>query len=167
MAPHRTPRNKKQLHAITPTQSPHDVFVPTTPSKEALSMRPPLASPPAESYDQAQEDEREVLKATGAWSVSYYDASHACANPTTEDYRSGPASEAQVLFRRDHLCHAMCKGHCNLPQIPPSFDAGTKGAVEEEDPSTARGDTKNPACRTGGRSHDPRHRNRDPGHPRR
>jgi translation initiation factor 2-alpha kinase 4 len=44
-------------------------------------MRPPLASPPAESYDQAQEDEREVLKAifmddyeeseaTGAWSVS-------------------------------------------------------------------------------------------------
>jgi translation initiation factor 2-alpha kinase 4 len=45
-------------------------------------MRPPLASPSSETYDQAQEDEREVLKAifmddyeeseaTGAWSVSF------------------------------------------------------------------------------------------------
>lgn len=44
-------------------------------------MRSPMAAPPAETYEKAQEDEREVLKAifmddyeeseaTGAWSVS-------------------------------------------------------------------------------------------------
>ena len=67
MAPHKTPKNSKvQQHA-----SPVDDTV-----------RPPMVSQPSETYEKAQEDEREVLKAvfmddyeesaaTGAWSVSF------------------------------------------------------------------------------------------------
>jgi len=53
----------------------------TSPLGESPPVRPPLFSQPSETYEKAQEDEREVLKAVfmddfvesearGAWSVS-------------------------------------------------------------------------------------------------
>jgi len=76
MAPLRTPKNKKQTHnASTPGD---DDMGPTSPLGEP---RPSLVSHTSETYEKAQEDEREVLKAVfmddyeeseakGAWSVS-------------------------------------------------------------------------------------------------
>jgi translation initiation factor 2-alpha kinase 4 len=68
MAPHKTPKKNAQQDA-------------TSPIEETLPVRPPMVSQPSETYEKAQEDEREVLKAvfmddyeeseaTGAWSVS-------------------------------------------------------------------------------------------------
>ena len=82
MAPLRTPKNKKQTHnASTPTGTPtgDDEMGPTSPFGES---RPPMVSQTSETYEKAQEDEREVLKAVfmddyeeaeakGAWSVSH------------------------------------------------------------------------------------------------
>jgi translation initiation factor 2-alpha kinase 4 len=80
MAPHKTPRKKSVQHdATTPTGN--DGMGPTSPVGESLPLRPPIFSQPSETYEKAQEDEREVLKAvfmddyeeseaTGAWSVS-------------------------------------------------------------------------------------------------
>ncbi|KNG45143.1 protein kinase [Stemphylium lycopersici] len=74
MAP-QTPKTKKQpQHASTPAAA--DDMDPATPTGEA---RPPLVAQPSETYEKAQEDEREVLKAVfmddyeesearGAWS---------------------------------------------------------------------------------------------------
>jgi translation initiation factor 2-alpha kinase 4 len=69
MAPHKTPKNKKSLQdAATPT--------------DGMGATSPLGDfAPSETYEKAQEDEREVLKAvfmddyeesaaTGAWRVS-------------------------------------------------------------------------------------------------
>jgi translation initiation factor 2-alpha kinase 4 len=82
MAPLRTPKNKKQTHDVsTPTDTPtgDDEMGPTSPFRES---RPPMVSQTSETYEKAQEDEREVLKAVfmddyeeseakGAWSVRY------------------------------------------------------------------------------------------------
>jgi translation initiation factor 2-alpha kinase 4 len=79
MAPHKTPRNKKQQNVLTGYTNGGSPA--TSPTKEALPIRYPMASQPTETYEKAQEDEREVLKAifmddyeeseaTGAWSVS-------------------------------------------------------------------------------------------------
>jgi translation initiation factor 2-alpha kinase 4 len=77
MAPLRTPKNKKQTHdASMPMRD--DGMGPTSPFGDS---RPPLLSQTSETYEKAQEDEREVLKAVfmddfveseakGAWSVS-------------------------------------------------------------------------------------------------
>ena len=79
MAPHKTPKIKKQQqHAFT---SPNGSSPATSPIHESLPVRPSMVSQPSETYEKAQEDEREVLKAifmddyeeseaTGAWSVS-------------------------------------------------------------------------------------------------
>ncbi|KAF2630302.1 kinase-like protein [Macroventuria anomochaeta] len=61
MAPHRTPRNKKQQNVFSPNGS--NGTAPTGQTQETLSMRPLLVSQPSETYEAAQEDEREVLKA--------------------------------------------------------------------------------------------------------
>ncbi|KAJ4324106.1 eukaryotic translation initiation factor 2-alpha kinase [Neodidymelliopsis sp. IMI 364377] len=77
MAPHRTPRIKKQQNVFSPNRS--NGTGPASPTNEALPMRPSLVSQPSETYEAAQEDEREVLKAIfmddyeeseakGAWS---------------------------------------------------------------------------------------------------
>ncbi|KZM19461.1 Non-specific serine/threonine protein kinase [Ascochyta rabiei] len=77
MAPHRTPRNKKQQNVFFPNGT--NGAGPKSPTQETLPMRPALVSQPSETYEAAQEDEREVLKAIfmddyeeseakGAWS---------------------------------------------------------------------------------------------------
>lgn len=77
MAPLKTPRKKQQYHASTPNRK--DGTGPTSPVHETLPERPQLVSQPSETYEKAQEDEREVLKAIymddyeeseakGAWS---------------------------------------------------------------------------------------------------
>ncbi|EDU40480.1 serine/threonine-protein kinase gcn2 [Pyrenophora tritici-repentis Pt-1C-BFP] len=78
MAPHKTPKNKKHTpNACTPTGI--DGMDATSPLGESPPVRPPLFSQPSETYEKAQEDEREVLKAVfmddyvesearGAWS---------------------------------------------------------------------------------------------------
>jgi translation initiation factor 2-alpha kinase 4 len=79
MAPHKTPRNKKQQNVLTSYKN--GASPATSPTKEMLPVRFPTVSQPTETYEKAQEDEREVLKAifmedyeeleaTGAWSVS-------------------------------------------------------------------------------------------------
>ncbi|KAL6706711.1 eukaryotic translation initiation factor 2-alpha kinase [Coniothyrium glycines] len=78
MAPHRTPRNKKHQQYASP---PNGSRGPKSPSENALPLRPHLVSQTSETYEQAQEDEREVLKAVymddyeeseakGAWSTT-------------------------------------------------------------------------------------------------
>ena len=80
MAPHKTPRNKKHQQNVFTPNGNHGSG-PTSPVEEMLPVRPPMVSQPSESYEKAQEDEREVLKAIfmddyeeseakGAWSVS-------------------------------------------------------------------------------------------------
>jgi translation initiation factor 2-alpha kinase 4 len=80
MAPHKTPRYKKQQQNVL-TGHPNGGSPATSPVQETLPIRSPMASQPTETYEKAQEDEREVLKAifmddyeeseaTGAWSVS-------------------------------------------------------------------------------------------------
>ncbi|EFQ88206.1 hypothetical protein CFE70_001607 [Pyrenophora teres f. teres 0-1] len=78
MAPHKTPKIKKHTpNASTPTGI--DGMDATSPLGESPPVRPPLFSQPSETYEKAQEDEREVLKAVfmddyvesearGAWS---------------------------------------------------------------------------------------------------
>ncbi|CBY01092.1 similar to protein kinase (Gcn2) [Plenodomus lingam JN3] len=77
MAPHKTPRKKQQNNASTPTGD--DVRGPASPIEDSPLERPQLVSQPSETYEKAQEDEREVLKAVfmedyeesearGAWS---------------------------------------------------------------------------------------------------
>lgn len=76
MAPPQTPKNKKQTQNASTPQITEDMG----PASSAEDMPPPLISQPLESYEKAQEDEREVLKAVfmdeyeeseakGAWSV--------------------------------------------------------------------------------------------------
>lgn len=77
MAPHKTPKTKKQPQNVFPGNGHGNVgALATSPAKEVPF---PMVSEPTETYDQAQEDEREVLKAiymddyeeseaTGAWS---------------------------------------------------------------------------------------------------
>ncbi|KAH7348145.1 kinase-like protein [Pyrenochaeta sp. MPI-SDFR-AT-0127] len=78
MAPHKTPRNKKHQHNVS-TSNWKDGIGPTSPVHEMQPVRPSMVSQPSETYEKAQEDEREVLKAifmedyeeseaTGAWS---------------------------------------------------------------------------------------------------
>jgi translation initiation factor 2-alpha kinase 4 len=80
MAPHKTPKNKKQQQNVL-TSNANGGSPATSPVSEMVPDRPPLVSQPSETYDKAQEDEREVLKAIymddyeeseakGAWSVS-------------------------------------------------------------------------------------------------
>jgi translation initiation factor 2-alpha kinase 4 len=80
MAPHKTPKNKKQQQNVL-TGYANGGSPATSPIKETLPVRPPMVSQPTETYEKAQEDEREVLKAVfmddyeeseakGAWSVS-------------------------------------------------------------------------------------------------
>ncbi|KAH9872689.1 hypothetical protein J1614_005083 [Plenodomus biglobosus] len=77
MAPHKTPRKKQQNNASTPTGN--SGRGPTSPVEDSPPERPQLVSQPSETYEKAQEDEREVLKAVfmddyeeseakGAWS---------------------------------------------------------------------------------------------------
>lgn len=78
MAPHKTPRKKKnQQNALTPKD--HDGVDPFHAVEDVLPMRSSSDVQHAETYEKAQEDEREVLKAifmddyveseaTGAWS---------------------------------------------------------------------------------------------------
>ncbi|KAF3035937.1 hypothetical protein E8E12_005237 [Didymella heteroderae] len=61
MAPHKTPRNKKQQNVFPPNGN--NGAGPKSPAQESLPMRPFLVSQPSETYEAAQEDEREVLKA--------------------------------------------------------------------------------------------------------
>lgn len=61
MAPHRTPRNKKQQNVFSPNGTTG--LGPRRPTQETLPVRPALVSQPSETYEAAQEDEREVLKA--------------------------------------------------------------------------------------------------------
>lgn len=80
MAPHKTQKNKKQQQHAHP--SPNGVGSPaTSPMQESLPVRPSLVTQSTETYEEAQENEREVLQAvfmddyeeseaTGAWSVS-------------------------------------------------------------------------------------------------
>jgi translation initiation factor 2-alpha kinase 4 len=79
MAPHKTPKNKKQQNVLTSNTNGGSPA--TSPVTETLPVRSPMASQPTETYEKAQEDEREVLKAIfmddyeeseakGAWSVS-------------------------------------------------------------------------------------------------
>ena len=81
MAPQKTARNKKQQHNIS-TQNGNHGNGTTSPVEETLPIRPHMVSQPSETYEKAQEDEREVLKAIfmddyeeseakGAWSVSF------------------------------------------------------------------------------------------------
>ena len=80
MAPHRTPRNKSKQQNVL-TSKTNGGSPATSPVTEALPIQPRMDSQPSETYEKAQEDEREVLKAifmddyeeseaTGAWSVS-------------------------------------------------------------------------------------------------
>jgi translation initiation factor 2-alpha kinase 4 len=80
MAPHKTPKNKKQQQNVL-TSKANGGSPTTSPVSEMVPDRPPLSSQPSETYEKAQEDEREVLKAIymddyeeseakGAWSVS-------------------------------------------------------------------------------------------------
>ncbi|KAF1850933.1 kinase-like protein [Cucurbitaria berberidis CBS 394.84] len=81
MAPHKTPRNKKHQHNLsTPNGNYGNYSIGTaSPTEERLPVRPRMVSQPSETYEKAQEDEREVLKAIfmddyeeseakGAWS---------------------------------------------------------------------------------------------------
>ncbi|KAJ4989431.1 hypothetical protein SVAN01_05156 [Stagonosporopsis vannaccii] len=61
MAPHKTPRNKKQQNVFSPNGT-HGAG-PKSPTQEPLPVRPSLVSQSSETYEAAQEDEREVLKA--------------------------------------------------------------------------------------------------------
>jgi translation initiation factor 2-alpha kinase 4 len=81
MAPHKTPKTKKQQNVLTAYQN--GASPATSPTKEKLPFRPPMVSQPTETYEKVQEDEREVLKAIfmddyeeseakGAWSVSIW-----------------------------------------------------------------------------------------------
>ncbi len=75
MAPHKTARNKKnQQHVPVPSKEDG--------AKPGGGASQQTVSQPSETYEQAQEDEREVLKAIymddyeeseakGAWSVSF------------------------------------------------------------------------------------------------
>lgn len=85
MAPHKTPRNKKHQQNVS-TPNWNDGTEATSPLQDMQPGRPPMVSQPSETYEKAQEDEREVLKAifmedyeeseaTGAWSVC------CCENP--------------------------------------------------------------------------------------
>lgn len=76
MAPPQTPKNKKQAHHASTPQFTDD----TRSAGPVGDMPRPLALQPSETYEKAQEDEREVLKAVfmddyeeseakGAWSV--------------------------------------------------------------------------------------------------
>ena len=80
MAPHKTPKHKKQQQNVL-TGHTNGGSPATSPMQEMLPVGSPAASQPIETYEKAQEDEREVLKAifmddyeeseaTGAWSVS-------------------------------------------------------------------------------------------------
>lgn len=81
MAPHKTPKNKKQQQNVFLPQG-HGPSSATSPNKETSPIRPSMTSQHAETYEKVQEDEREVLKAVfmddyeesearGAWSVSW------------------------------------------------------------------------------------------------
>ena len=61
MAPQKTPRNKKLQNVFSPNGT--NGAGPKSPAKEAPPLRPSLVSQPSETYEAAQEDEREVLKA--------------------------------------------------------------------------------------------------------
>ncbi|KAF2999347.1 hypothetical protein E8E13_005709 [Curvularia kusanoi] len=61
MAPHKTLRNKKQHNVFSPNGT--NGADPKSPTKETPPMRPALVSQSSETYEAAQEDEREVLKA--------------------------------------------------------------------------------------------------------
>lgn len=78
MAPHRTPRKK---HQNVFTLNGNNGRGSSSSVEESLPDRPRLVSQLSETYEKAQEDEREVLKAIymddyeesearGAWSVS-------------------------------------------------------------------------------------------------
>ncbi|KAH3984410.1 non-specific serine/threonine protein kinase [Parastagonospora nodorum] len=78
MAPHRTPRSKSKQQNVL-TSNTNGGSPATSPVTETLPIRPRMDSQPSETYEKAQEDEREVLKAifmddyeeseaTGAWS---------------------------------------------------------------------------------------------------
>ncbi|KAJ4339443.1 eukaryotic translation initiation factor 2-alpha kinase [Didymella glomerata] len=61
MAPHKTPRNKKQQNVFPPNGN--NGAGPKSPTQKSIPMRPSLVSQSSETYEAAQEDEREVLKA--------------------------------------------------------------------------------------------------------
>ncbi|KAH7386818.1 kinase-like protein [Phaeosphaeria sp. MPI-PUGE-AT-0046c] len=78
MAPHKTPKAKKQQQNVLAGHT-NGASPVTSSTQEGLPVRSPMAAPPTETYEKAQEDEREVLKAvfmddyeeseaTGAWS---------------------------------------------------------------------------------------------------
>jgi translation initiation factor 2-alpha kinase 4 len=80
MAPPKTPKIQKQSQNVF-TGPGVGASPATSPIKETLPVRSPMAAPPTQTYEKAQEDEREVLKAIymddyveseakGAWSVS-------------------------------------------------------------------------------------------------
>jgi translation initiation factor 2-alpha kinase 4 len=81
MAPPKTPKNQKQPQHLFSGLG-NGALPATSPIKETLPVRSPMATPPTDTYEKAQEDEREVLKAIfmddyaeseakGAWSVSF------------------------------------------------------------------------------------------------
>lgn len=76
MAPHQTPKTKKQTQNASTPRDAEDMG----PTSTAGELQPALGAQPSEPYEKAQEDEREVLKAVfmddyveseakGAWSV--------------------------------------------------------------------------------------------------
>lgn len=79
MAPQKTHRNKKhQQHVAASSNGDSPV---TSPIQESLPSRPALTTTSTETYEEAQENERQALQAifmddyeeseaTGAWSVS-------------------------------------------------------------------------------------------------
>ena len=80
MAPQKSPRNKKHQNEVSIPDG-NDDMEPRSSIEESLPLRPQLATQLSETYEKAQEDEREVLKAIymddyeeseakGAWSVS-------------------------------------------------------------------------------------------------
>lgn len=126
MAPHKTQKNKKQQQHVSP--SPTGGSPATSPTQESLPARPSLVTQSTETYEEAQENEREVLQAvfmddyeeseaTGAWSVSCCSllrgdvdlafSSNAMtqdnrlglgANASAENHRPSAATEAEIFL---------------------------------------------------------------------
>jgi translation initiation factor 2-alpha kinase 4 len=106
MAPPKTPKNQKQpqkvLAGLENGPSPA-----TSPIDEMLPVRSLMSALPTETYEKAQEDEREVLKAiymddyveseaTGAWSVSRLSLSSARIGKQLDDSLHTPITGANV-----------------------------------------------------------------------
>ncbi|KAL5121750.1 eukaryotic translation initiation factor 2-alpha kinase [Pleosporales sp. CAS-2024a] len=117
MAPQKTPRNKKQQHHVL-VNSTNGASPATSPIAETLPVPPWLGAQPAESYEKAQEDEREVLKAIFMHDYEESEAKGAWSKTTDRVLRLRLTS-----FSNDDISITLCaKLTATYPKTLPTLD---------------------------------------------